>query len=436
MGAPATCVHGGKAVAELATGRYCDWCYRNSPEFLRPCTRCEACDHLNRDQLCTACRASDAIEAVFDDSTLHAQPKLTALRDHLRLADARYVLLLRRRSHAWRVIVQVAALRKPATHADLDLMGTPRSVSQVRSLLVQLEILEERDEYAVALGRVAAAELAKLTHRNDRLALERFIRWRQRRRRSTGELTNTQASNDRNELRLLVSLVSAFNADGDTVATGRQETVDQWARDTRSAFRARRFLTWCKSAGINRNLIPPPYRRTEFNLGGTNTEANETALQLILTEEGHAPRIRLAVLLTVVYGIRVHRVAALRRDAFRIVNGKAVIMLGTIDLTLPAPATQWVEDILRDFPIRSRVGGSRIDATWLYPGYRHGDHMLPSSLKAKLRALGVSPGRAHQVATAAIINQVPPAVVARLLGVSISTAAEWHSLGGSAIEHR
>jgi integrase len=155
-----------------------------------------------------------------------------------------------------------------------------------------------------------------------------------------------------------------------------------------------------------------------------------------LTEEGHAPRIRLAVLLTVVYGIRVHRIAALRRDAFRIVNGKAVIMLGTIDLTLPAPATQWVEDILRDFPIRSRVGGSRIDATWLYPGYRHGDHMLPSSLTAKLRALGVSPGRAHQVATAAIINQVPPAVVARLLGVSISTAAEWHSLGGSAIEHR
>jgi integrase len=319
---------------------------------------------------------------------------------------------------------------------DLDRVGTPRSVSQVRSLLVQLGILEARDEYAAALSRVTATELAKLTHRSDRLALERFIRWRQRRRRSTGELTNTQAANDRNELRLLVSLVTTFNADGDTVATGRQETVDRWARDTRSAFRARRFLAWCKSAGINRNLMAPPYRRKAFNLGGTNTDANEIALRQIVTEEGHTPRIRLAVLLTVAYGIRVHRVAALRRDAFRIMNGRAVIVLGTIDLTLPAAATPWVEEILHDLPLRSRVGGSRRDDTWLFPGYRHGDHMLPSSLTAKLRSLGVSPARAHQVAAATIITQVPPAVVARLLGVSISTAAEWHYLGGAAPVHR
>jgi integrase len=436
VAAPATCVHGGKAVAVLPTGRYCDWCYRNAPEFLCPCNRCGAEDHLNRDQLCRECRASDAIDAVFNEATLHAQPKLKALRDHLRLADARYVLLFRRRSNAWKLISQVAALRKTVTHAHLDSMGTPRSVSQVRSLLVHLEVLEERDEYVVAFERVAATELAKLTHRSDRLALELFIRWRQQRRRSAGPLTSTQASNDRNELRLLVSLISAFNADGDSVATGRQQTLDRWTRDTLSPFRARRFLTWCRITGINKNLTPPPYRRTEFSLGGTSTEANETALKLMLTEERHAPRIRLAVLLTVVYGIRAHRIAALRRDSFRIVNGTAVIVLGTIDLTLPAAATPWVEEILRDVPIKHRVGGSRRDDTWLFPGYRHGDHMLPSSLTVKLRALGVSPARAHQVATAAIITQVPPAVVARLLGVSVSTAAEWHYLGGSAAEHR
>ena len=170
MAAPATCVHGGKAVAVLASGRYCDWCYRNAPEFLRPCTRCGADDHLNRDQLCMACRASYAIEAVFDDATFHAQPHLTALRDHLRLADARYVLLLSRRSHAWRVIVQVAALRRPITHADLDSMGTPRSVSQVRSLLVHLGILEERDEYAVALGENVLVPIREKLHRWKRPA--------------------------------------------------------------------------------------------------------------------------------------------------------------------------------------------------------------------------------------------------------------------------
>lgn len=436
MSAPATCAHGGKAVAVLPSGRYCDWCFRNGPEFLRPCTRCGGADHLNRDKLCKACRASDAIESVFSKAALRAQPKLTALRDHLRLADADYILLLARRSNAWKVIVQVATLGEPVTHADLDSMGTPRSVSQVRSLLARLGVLEERDEYVVALGRVVATELAKLTYRTDRLVLERFIRWRQQRRRSTSRLTMTQASNDRNELRLLVSLIGAFNSAGDTVSTGRQATLDRWARDTRSAFRARRFLTWCRTTGINRNLSPPSYRRTEFNLGGASANANETALRMVLSDDSLAPRFRLAVLLVVVYGIRVHRIAALRRDAFRIANGTAAIILGTVELTLPAAATPWVEEVLREVPIRSRVGGSGRDDTWLFPGYRHGDHMLPSSLTVQLRDLGVSPARAHQAATAAIITQVPPSVVARLLGVSISTAAEWHYLAGGTAEHR
>ena len=156
----------------------------------------------------------------------------------------------------------------------------------------------------------------------------------------------------------------------------------------------------------------------------------------MLSDDTLAPRIRLAVLLVVVYGIRVHRIAALRRDAFLIANGTAVIILGTVELTLPAAVTPWVEEILREVPIRSRVGGSGRDDIWLFPGYRHGDHMLPSSLTAQLRALGVSAARAHQVAAAAIITQVPPAVAARLLGVSVSTAAEWHYLAGGTAEHR
>jgi len=57
--------------------------------------------------------------------------------------------------------------------------------------------------------------------------------------------------------------------------------------------------------------------------------------------------------------------------------------------------------------------------------------MLPSRLTAKLCALGLSPARAHQVAAAAIITQVPTAVVALLFGVSAITAAEWQHLAGA-----
>ena len=62
--------------------------------------------------------------------------------------------------------------------------------------------------------------------------------------------------------------------------------------------------------------------------------------------------------------------------------------------------------------------------------------MLPASLATKLRAIGVSPRQAHQAAAASLITQVPPAVIARLLGVSLTTAAAWYALAGSNAEHR
>lgn len=93
-------------------------------------------------------------------------------------------------------------------------------------------------------------------------------------------------------------------------------------------------------------------------------------------------------------------------------------------------------EILADVPIRHRVGGDRRDDTWLFSCYRHDVHIVPSSLAAALRGLGVSPARAHQASAAAMITQVPPAVVARLLGMSVRTAAQWHAIAASDPQHR
>ncbi|TFV85095.1 zinc ribbon domain-containing protein [Microbacterium sp. dk485] len=221
MAAPTTCGHGGRTAAIHLDGRYCDWCYRNAPQFRRPCVRCTEVDHLNGARLCRRCRASDLLDAVFTDSILRAQPALSAVRDHLRDADPRYVLLVKRRGTSWQLIEKIAALDRSVTHTDLDQMGTPRSVSQVRSLLVDLQVLPPRDEYAVAVEANARAELASLPHRADQLALRRFFRWQQQ-RRAASTLTLSMAANDRTELRAISSLLRALNVEGFTIATGEQ----------------------------------------------------------------------------------------------------------------------------------------------------------------------------------------------------------------------
>lgn len=432
MAAPATCRHGGKTVAVLPTGRYCDWCWRNAPEFRLPCSRCGREDHLNQDRLCKACRAADAVAHVFDEATLRRQPLLVRLRDHLAGADPTYLVTIKKKSNVWRLVVQIAELPRPVTHADLDGMGSPRSVSQVRSLLVALEVLAARDEYAVAVHRLGAAAVSALPHREDQLALRRFLHWRQQHRRTGGPLTITQAANDRTELRVIVSLLDAFNATGRTITTGEQATLDAWARTNRIAFRTRRFLAWCSHSGINRDLIPPPHRGTGFQLGGDLGAGNEDALRRALTESAEiSPQLRLAILLTTVYAVRVHRVAALRRDAVQLVNGRPRIRLGSVDIDLPDVATPWVHAIINEHTHKRRAGGRGLDATWIFPGARHDAHILPSSLAPQLKRLGVSPVGAHQASAATLITQLPPAVVARLVGVKISTASGWHQLAGT-----
>lgn len=117
-------------------------------------------------------------------------------------------------------------------------------------------------------------------------------------------------------------------------------------------------------------------------------------------------------------------------------KGQPRIRLGHLELEFPIASAPWVAAILDGVAIRHRVGGSRRDETWIFPGYRHNGHMLPSSLATKLHAIGVSPARAHQASAAALITQVPPPVIARLIGISLNTASEWHSLAGGTTSTR
>ena len=235
----------------------------------------------------------------------------------------------------------------------------------------------------------------------------------------------------------MASLIRTFNEQGATTAQANQAMLDQWTLAATAAFRARRFLMWCDHIGINRALVPPPYARAGVGSGGAVTPGNEGALRRAMSPGSEmSSRMRLAVLLNVVYAIRVHRIAALRRDTLRIVDGQPVIRLGSIDLELPLDSLEWLESIAGGVTMRRRFGGSDQDGGWVFPGYRHGQHMVPSSLAAKLRALGVTPMNAHQASTAAIVSQVPPAVVSRLLGVSVRTATKWHEAAGNQVEQR
>ena len=432
VAAPSTCGHDRLVVGIVGATRYCDWCWRNLPETRRECSRCASLDHLGRGLLCKRCRAHDRIIATFNDDVLYRQPALGALRNHLLSADAGYILNLVHSGRAWRRLREVAALPCPVTHKTLDRLGTREAMSQVRSLLVDLAILPTRDERLVELERWTDEQIQTLKRPRNKLAIVQFTRWRQQRRRRETRMTSTILANDKREVRLILAMLRAIEFAGRDIGSVPQEIVDRWlAGESRDAVRVRHFIRWCHAAGINTKLVAPRAPRPDFLLGGIHGASNEAALTRAATDETLDPRHRLAITLAIVYGIRVHRIAELPIAALQLDDDVVSIRLGTIDLRLPDIARPWIKAIRSGIAVKRRLGGRNGDLVWIFPGYRHGDHILPSSLAGQLRGLGVDPTAGHRAASGTFVAQVPPAVVSRVLGVSIATASTWARLAGA-----
>jgi hypothetical protein len=324
----------------------------------------------------------------------------------------------------WGKLERVIALPAPLSHDSIDTLGTTAATAHVRSLLVSVGVLPARDEHAAQLQQWAHAQFRTLPHRADELAVTVFLRWNQTRRRRGSTTTVTQAANDKRELRIILAFVAFLNQRSRTVITATQADLDPWvATASVDAFRIRGFLRWRASARTNRqHLIPPTKERHYFRIGGSLGAQNEDALQRAFSEPDLDPRLKLAIVLITVYGIRTHRIASLQVRDLR-ANPRPQVRLGRGWLALPPSTASWVHAALT-----GRRRARRDTGEWLFPGYRHGRPLSPSSLAATLRQLGLSPGRAHQASTANIISQVPPVVAARLLGVSPDTASEWHNL--------
>lgn len=65
-----------------------------------------------------------------------------------------------------------------------------------------------------------------------------------------------------------------------------------------------------------------------------------------------------------------------------------------------------------------RTTGGSIESPWLFPGSRAGKHLDPQSIMLRLRALGINLLGARNAAIQNLVAEVPPPLVAELLGYS------------------
>lgn len=107
-----------------------------------------------------------------------------------------------------------------------------------------------------------------------------------------------------------------------------------------------------------------------------------------------------------------------------VVREKSVLLrLGKESLELSLELGNLIQQIAADRRRDGQIG--QIDAPWLFPGIRPGQHLSHITLAARLKRLGIRSLPSRTAAIRDLTAEVPAAVVNRLLGLSTSTATSW-----------
>ena len=148
-------------------------------------------------------------------------------------------------------------------------------------------------------------------------------------------------------------------------------------------------------------------------------------LRRLLADETLDLRERVAGGLLLLYAQPITKMTRLRReDVILNDEGQVLIALGQEPIPLPAPlATLAIR--LRDAPTPLATTAATTTNRWLLPGRKLGRPITPHALSRRLSALGVPAVAGRASALAHLLDTIPPAVLAQLIGMSAHSAERY-----------
>ena len=135
----------------------------------------------------------------------------------------------------------------------------------------------------------------------------------------------------------------------------------------------------------------------------------------LLSGDSESLPYRVAGTLLLLYAQPLVKVAAIPMSKVLVAPDGLSLELGVTASPVPEPFAELLKRHITDRPNRRTVGA---DNPWLFPGYRPGEHLHPNTLMDRLRRLGMDLLGARNTALRELVTQVPPPVVAEMLGYS------------------
>lgn len=333
-----------------------------------------------------------------------------------------------RRSEGPRVLRNLVSESLPLTHEALDGLGPNKAVAHLRELLVASGALPWRDPYVARLEARVDVILRAL-HDDDRRFVEAFVRWRLlprfRARGDEGSLTSSSVDNAVRMLNETARFLKWLRLLGLPVQECAQADIDLWLSDGKLTRRLiRDFTRWMARRGYMTELSVPALSGSGYPPTAIDERVRWQTAKRLLHDEQLDVSDRVAGIFVLLYAQPVSRITRLTPKNVIQTEESLSITFGGDPVVIPDPLAR----LVRQLPQRRWRGASAYLSDphqWLFPGGRAGYPISRAQLSRRLAAAGVDVRAARNGALLQLAGEVPPIVLADLLGISINAAVRW-----------
>lgn len=432
--------------------RECPGCGRQQPLIARdedgshicgPCAglpgayTCESCGkggRLYAGGRCPRCVLAARLNEHLAGPDGRISRQLLPMRDALAAATApRSILSWLMKSPNARLLGDLAANGTPLSHDVLDELPPSRYEHYVRQALVHTGVLPERHE---DLDRIPAwLDQALAGRPSAHAALIRpFTSWfllrRARRRAAHRGRPAMAGSYTRTRIRVALELLDWLGEQQLALGDLTQARLDEWlaAGNTRR-YTIRYFLTWSARRGLVPQLTVPAIPRPDTNRILTEDERWDR-LSRLLGDSTLPVDVRAAGSLVLLFGLHASRVRHLRTSQLIEDDGQLRLAIGSPPLLIPPKLAVLLRQLAAAPPRKPRISAadSRDDPRWLFPGLVPGRPAGQSGFNHKLREHGIDARPARGAALIALLEDVPPPILADTLGLHVNTAVRWAAI--------
>lgn len=383
------------------------------------CTSCNKERGPYRRNVYARCSLREDLEGTFVHSNSPAG--FSRLIDALCAADrAESIITWKRSDKVQGLLGSLGDGTTSLTHDGLDQYEPAgRHVDHLRAILQHHEVLPTRDKYLAYFERWIEDKLRPVSDAQIATPIRQFATWHHLKRINdlalAGKPTRGPVHASKQDITEALKFLEWLRTEhGRTIADCTQQDVDLWVTTgptTRHLIRT--FIIWCKKMRVSRS-ITLGHRQAKTVRVLTQDQRLEWIREFLSGDNESLP-YRVAGTLLLLYAQPLVKVSAIPMSKVLVAPDGLSLALGITASTVPEPFAELLKNHISSRP-NLRTSGA--DNPWLFPGYRPGEHLHPNTLMDRLRWLGIDLLVARNTALRELVTQVPPPIVAEMLGYS------------------